>query len=239
MGVYSPSYRAFLIQIQALGNDIGSYEGSLKTYKNHIGKIVQNETIYGTVISPLTQRVWLDRNLGASQVCSNFNDTACYGDYYQWGRPHDGHQSALGGVGHSVATTITPTITHFIKNLDSPNDWTSVDSDGSLRIAYWSKTDGSSVCPEGFRVPTSTELQVETNTTISDNLSAFSNFLKIPSAGDHSYTNGSHYNQGTRAYLWSVGVLYGYAGSMLASSIRNRYAYGRRGSGIAVRCIKD
>jgi hypothetical protein len=29
--------------------------------------------------------VWMDRNLGASQIATTFNDAASYGDYYQWG----------------------------------------------------------------------------------------------------------------------------------------------------------
>ena len=59
---------------------------------------------YKTVTSPTTNKVWLDRNLGASKVCDqNRNmfpsDLAyetsqkdCFGDYYQWGRGADGHQ---------------------------------------------------------------------------------------------------------------------------------------------------
>jgi len=47
---------------------------------------------YGTVTSPYTGRVWLDGNLGASQVCTAYNDSTCYGDYYQWGRGTDGHE---------------------------------------------------------------------------------------------------------------------------------------------------
>jgi hypothetical protein len=34
--------------------------------------------------------VWLDRNLGATQVATKVDDSAAYGDYYQWGRAKDG-----------------------------------------------------------------------------------------------------------------------------------------------------
>ena len=37
-------------------------------------------------------RVWMDRNLGASQVATSSTDTNSYGDLYQWGRGADGHQ---------------------------------------------------------------------------------------------------------------------------------------------------
>jgi hypothetical protein len=46
---------------------------------------------YRLITSPNPpHRVWLDRNLGASQVCTSVTDTACYGDLYQWGRAKDG-----------------------------------------------------------------------------------------------------------------------------------------------------
>jgi hypothetical protein len=46
----------------------------------------------GTVISPATGRVWMDRNLGADQVATGPSDAASIGDYYQWGRLADGHE---------------------------------------------------------------------------------------------------------------------------------------------------
>lgn len=54
--------------------------------------IIHNGTTYKTVTSPYTGKVWLDRNLGASQVCTGVQDANCYGDYYQWGRSFDRHQ---------------------------------------------------------------------------------------------------------------------------------------------------
>lgn len=37
-------------------------------------------------------KCWKDRNLGASQVVTSATDVLAYGDYFQWGRPRDGHQ---------------------------------------------------------------------------------------------------------------------------------------------------
>ncbi len=42
--------------------------------------LTHNGAEYCEVTSPYTERVWLDRNLGAARVCTTFNDTACYGD---------------------------------------------------------------------------------------------------------------------------------------------------------------
>ena len=151
------------------------------------GTITHNGTTYGTVTSPYTGKVWLDRNLGASQVCTAYNDTACYGDYYQWGRNYDGHQDS-----DSPTTTIQATDVNNVGHGDFIDDgysfrWASVDNDGSLRSTNWSKTDGTSVCPRGFRVPTRDELQAEfENSNSLVNVDFFNNFLKFPIAGKRS-----------------------------------------------------
>ncbi|WP_446008965.1 hypothetical protein [Candidatus Electrothrix sp.] len=57
---------------------------------------------YSPVVIPTvtsaTGKVWMDRNLGASQVATLFDDTAAYGDLYQWGRPTDGHEQRDSGT---------------------------------------------------------------------------------------------------------------------------------------------
>ena len=62
---------------------------------------------YGTVVNPVTGKVWLNRNLGATQVASSSTDTASYGDLYQWGRAADGHQvrTPLSATQNTQATT--------------------------------------------------------------------------------------------------------------------------------------
>ena len=52
---------------------------------------------YGTVTGE-DGRIWLDRNLGATQVATAYNDTASYGHLYQWGRYADGHQIRTSSV---------------------------------------------------------------------------------------------------------------------------------------------
>ena len=161
------------IEIQALLDALGS-GGSGST-------ITHNNTTYGTVTSPYTGKVWLDRNLGASQVCTAFDDTACFGDYYQWGRNYDGHQSPTSSITTTQASDVNNAGSSFIIY---DGDWTSVDETGATRAANWSKTDGSSVCPVGYRVPTLTELKEETlDNGVTNSATAFSNFLKLPSAG--------------------------------------------------------
>ena len=44
--------------------------------------IEYNGFTYRTIKSPITGKIWLDRNIGATQVCTSHNDTQCYGDYF-------------------------------------------------------------------------------------------------------------------------------------------------------------
>ena len=41
------------------------------------------------VTNPTTGEIWMDRNLGASQVATSSTDAASYGDLYQWGSPQN------------------------------------------------------------------------------------------------------------------------------------------------------
>ncbi|MCB4784323.1 MAG: hypothetical protein LGB69_07050, partial [Sulfurovum sp.] len=67
-----------------------------------------NDVVYRRVTTK-TGRIWLDRNLGASQVAASPFDEASYGDYFQWGRPADGHQrSDSPNIGSVRANTISP-----------------------------------------------------------------------------------------------------------------------------------
>ena len=204
--------------------------------------ISHNGTTYNTVTSPYTGKIWLDRNLGASQACTALDDTACYGDYYQWGRASDGHENNTSSNTLDGALAINLDVGHgdFILNT---TDWTalSLDDNGSLRATNWSKIDGSSVCPVGYRVPTVQELRDETldnnATPIANNIDAYNNFLKLPSAG-YRYGGDGSLSQGS-GVVWSSGVAS--AGSHLldfgSSSAGTGYA--SRAYGFSVRCLKD
>ena len=71
--------------------DCASGEGALQSkftsgWRSFITEGLPGETTSGT------GKVWMDRNLGATQAATFGSDPASYGDLYQWGRNSDGHQ---------------------------------------------------------------------------------------------------------------------------------------------------
>ena len=248
MGAYAVTYNAFLVDVLNLTVAPSEYETQLESDKAALFEIQYNGTTYGTVTSPYTQRVWLDRNLGANQICTALDDVACYGDYYQWGRNFDGHQES----NSTTMTTLSYNIDDvghpsLIVTTTSPDDWTAtaIDDNGTLRVDNWGKSDGTSVCPVGFRVPTISELQNETadpSATVVTNIDAFNNFLKLPSAGYRWYGGEATVNyQGVTGVLWAntPGNVY-YSRNFIFFSDHTDYTNTvGRANGFSVRCIED
>ncbi|MFK5937033.1 MAG: Ig-like domain-containing protein [Sulfurimonas sp.] len=202
--------------------------------------IIKNGVTYNTVKSPYTGKLWLDRNLGASKVCSALDDTACYGNYYQWGRNQDGHQKSNSAKTRVRAKKIYKAGTKFIKNEE---DWSAVDSNGAKRASNWSATDGSSICPTGYRVPTNRELAAETtaaNSAVSNKTDAFKNFLKLPSAGYRYAYNGKKDNQATYGFVWTTSAIgKNEAKNLQFDAYDTVFKESYRAFGFSVRCVKD
>ena len=207
------------------------------------GEIIHNGYTYKSVKSPITGRIWLDRNIGAAEVCTSYNDVACYGDYFQWGRNPDGHEDSQSGTTPTQATNIS-NVGHSLfitTNYANRYDWAyNVDPSGFSRSMQWIKTDGSSVCPKGYRVPTYNELAQEVVGHIHNRDEAFNSFLKLPSAG-YRMINGVFAFVGEEGGYWSSdpnnpdtakgGLLKKYSAMGVAEL--------NRGFGLSVRCIKD
>jgi uncharacterized protein (TIGR02145 family) len=217
--------------------------------------IIHNGVEYKTVVSPYTGRVWLDRNLGAAEVCETFDDVACYGDYYQWGRDADGHEDGTSATTATLASSITPGHDRFIKT--NGGDWVAngVDDSGVLRAAEWSKTDGSSVCPAGFRVATFDELKAElfdsgsaeidkdssqkSGNSDDRRVNAFNTFLKLPISGDRKQ-DGAMENEDSIGALWSVTEDTHHKSGFVGWEQTGATYWGAdRAYGLNVRCIKE
>jgi uncharacterized protein (TIGR02145 family) len=146
------------------------------------------------VVSPGTGRIWMDRNLGATQVATASNDANSYGHLYQWGRYSDGHEMRSSGTTSTMATTSVPGTGGnawdglFILNTNSPFDWL-INREDTL----WQGVNGiNNPCPTGYRLPTSAEWIAELATWSSANAAgAISSVLKVPMAGSRRNDNGA------------------------------------------------
>jgi len=74
--------------------DILKFESGRPVWAFLSETLIHNGLEYKTVKSA-TGKIWMDRNLGASQVATSSTDAAAYGDLYQWGRAADGHENLL------------------------------------------------------------------------------------------------------------------------------------------------
>ncbi len=230
----------------AVANDgVNITEQNITVYVKSL-PFTHNSTSYQAIKSSYTGQVWLDRNLGATQVCTAYNDSSCYGDYYQWGRDTDGHEKSNSDTNSTIVDTITPNHDQFILDDDNADDdganydWVSEDDDGTQRVSKWSSIDGSSICPVGYRVPTIDELVAETTDEgVNNRDDAYTNFLKLPSAGRRYNYSGSLNDQGSWGYIWSSSPdgsysKYLYFNSSYADWDNYVRAYGR-----SVRCLRD
>jgi len=129
------------------------------------------EVVYGVIVSPTSGRKWLDRNLGAQQVATAFDDYLAYGDLFQWGRPDDGHQlmnwtasnagTRVNGMTTTLATSDAPGHNDFIDaTASSVEDWRSETNNNR-----WN-TSPQGPCPTGWHVPTYEEWGAEFPNTI-------------------------------------------------------------------------
>lgn len=191
--------------------------------------------VNGTVTS-LTGRVWMDRNLGASQVATAYNDSAAYGDLYQWGRGTDGHEKRTSSITTTLSSSDTPGHGSFILAPSYPGDWRNPQND-----SLWQGVTGTNnPCPSGFRLPTSTEWDAERATwSTNDQAGAFASPLKLGSAGYRYNVGGSLHNAGSAGYYWSssvIGILARdlYFDSGSAGTISHVRAYG-----LSARCLED
>ena len=197
------------------------------------------------VINPTTGKIWMDRNLGATQAATSSTDASSYGDLYQWGRRSDGHQCSTSPTTATLSSVDRPVHGNFILTPNAPFDWRSPQNDN-----LWQGVNGeNNPCPSGYRIPTGAELDAERVSWSPQNNStgAFASPLKLPMAGFRNRANGSLYDNGSYGYYWSSMVsstnLYGVASlvsEILNFSNSNALMEGQiRANGFSVRCIKD
>jgi uncharacterized protein (TIGR02145 family) len=188
------------------------------------------------VTNPTTGKTWMDRNLGASQAATSSTDAAAYGDLYQWGRRSDGHQCRNSATTTTLSSTDTPAHGEFIITSTAPNDWRSPQN-----VNLWQGVNGvNNPCPNGYRIPTETELNDERLSWSSNNAAgAFSSPLKLPLTGFRNSASGLLFDVGTGGGCWSKTVSSSVSRSLsFTTSVANVFTNNRAG-GLPIRCIKD
>ena len=190
------------------------------------------------VTNPTTGKIWMDRNLGATQAATSSTDVDAYGDLYQWGRFSDGHQCRTSNTTATLSCVDQPAHGDFILAPNSPYDWRSPQNDN-----LWQGVNGiNNPCPSGYRIPTDTELDAERlSWSANTSAGALASPLKLPMAGSRKSIDGSLNYVGTYGYYWSSTV------SSINSHSRNLYFLSSNASmfesyrtfGSSVRCIKD
>ena len=203
--------------------------------------IAHNSLVYKTVLSS-TGQIWLDRNLGASQVATGAFDFKAYGNLYQWGRSTDGHEeityTGTNAATHNGTTTTksdTPGHDDFIVVTANPRDWRSTTNNN-----LWNGVSAvNNPCPSGFRLPTETELNNELNSWSAATIyGAYASALKLPLAPFRPVATGVINFSGAYYWVSDVGNAE-IARRLYISTGGAAFSGSYRGDAFPVRCIKD
>jgi FlaG/FlaF family flagellin (archaellin) len=203
---------------------------------------------YGIITSAVTGRKWFDRNLGAPNTPTAYDDWQNEGDLFQWGRPADGHQlinraattpgtTAVNGTTTNLSVSDNPGHALFILSAASPFDWRSPQN-----INLWQlPASTNNACPPGWHVPTKDEWAAENLGVVQD---AYTR-LKITVGGYRSFNDGAIRSTtiGGRYWTsttWDGGTIWG-PWSYYFSPQSAAYAETSNinADGFSVRCIKD
>lgn len=202
-----------------------------------------------TEIFSTTGKIWMDRNLGASQTATSVTDHLAYGSLFQWGRGADGHEvinwtSSTTSDGaeqtrETITTSPTDTPGHddFIIN---STDWRS-----TVNNNLWQGVSGvNNPCPSGFRVPTSTEWNAERAALPSANASGAYTALKLTIPGIRLSGGGILGDTGVLGAYWSstgstLPMFFDRASYFSITASSAFITTAAKASGYSVRCIKE
>jgi len=212
-----------------------------------------NPTAVVEVLNPVTNRTWMDRNLGANRAAISTTDAEAYGSFFQWGRRSDGHQCVNRFAGDGVTTSLntavgatvstdTPTHGNFIRTNTDPSDWRSPQNDN-----LWQGINGlNNPCPVGFRLPTQVEINAERLSWVQAPISstndangAFASPLKFTLTGFRRVNTGLPNSVGDFGSYWTSTINGVNARGLRTTTTDANMNSFARGQGFSVRCIKN
>ena len=191
------------------------------------------------VTNPTTGKIWMDRNLGASQVATSSQDALAFGDLYQWGRRADGHQCRTSPTIATLSSVDQPAHGDFIIAPNAPYDWRSPQNTN-----LWQGVNGiNNPCPSGYRIPTQAETIAEktTWTPYSNAAGAFASPLKLPLASHREIdgTPNPYQSMDPGGRYWSSTIFGTNSYNNLFFTNGNQNQNSNRAFGYSVRCIKN
>jgi hypothetical protein len=159
-------------------------------------------------------KIWLQQNLGSPQVAYGSLDRASIGDYFQWGRWDDGHQSPnsptiAGGPSLLNPSHIPSGNPNFIKGTTTNTKWWAV---GGLVTDTWggavvTATNGKDPCKAlgaGWRLPTAAEWQnIAFLEDLFGTMNAYQSNLKLPASGYRLSYDGMVFQNGDNGNYWT------------------------------------
>jgi hypothetical protein len=197
---------------------------------------VSGPTAIVEVTNPTTGKTWMDRNLGASQAATSSTDANSYGDLYQWGRGSDGHQCRNSATTTTLSSTDQPAHGNFIIAPNPPYDWRSPQNTN-----LWQGVNGvNNPCPNGFRVPTTSELDSERISWSNNNyFGAFNSILKFSLGGYRDAGSGSIFATISGSRIYSSTFISTSSQYLDFNSTLSQILSDSRASGSQIRCIKN
>lgn len=199
---------------------------------------------YGLVTSP-TNRVWLDRNLGAKSIALTETDFNGYGNLFQWGRgKRDGHACINWFTGTAGVAANASTATLSSGDVPGHALFIAAAATGDWRTApnnnLWQGVNGiNNPCPSQYRLPTVQEVELEILQFPMSNV--FKSPLRLPKAGSRSTTGAKNVIAGTTGTYWTSSVDPGTnkAFVLLINASGAGTTMLPKASGFSVRCIRD
>ena len=203
----------------------------------------KGQSVAYTTVRAKDGKIWLQQNLGSPQVAFHHSDEASFGDFFQWGRWDDSHQSFTSPIITGGPSLMNPS--HIPSG--NPNFITNWWGSGGLSTDTWSgttatSTNGKDPCVAlgpGWRLPTAADwANVKNYEDLEGAMTAFGSNLKLPISG---YRSGNINFGNGESYYWSSTASGNYATVLFISDNTYSAELGAtyRGYGIPCRCIKD
>ncbi len=192
--------------------------------------------------------VWLQQNLGSTEVASIAGGSNAYGHLYQWGRWDDGHQP------HTSATTQVTTLavnnpsglgtgsSFFYLGTDALHWWSGGSGADSWHGTVSTPTIGIDPCTAlgaEWQLPSQSDwVEVLAAEDITDGATALAGNLRLPAAGSRHALSGTIINAGLFGNYWSSTPSGIYAKDLtIGEGFVNPDDDAYRGYGMSCRCL--